>query len=119
MKANELRIGNQVYVNNSVHTLTATDILTISQHELFGLEISSSNPIKLTEDMLLKSGFKFEYEKVADRVYSKGEFVLYWNRQNGYSFFYHDKLLSKGFFYWHQLQNLYFDITGNNLFLSA
>jgi hypothetical protein len=119
MKANELRIGNQIYINNAVHTLTATDILTISQHELFGMDLSYCNPIKLTEDMLFRSGFKFDYEKVAGRVYSSNEFILYWDKQNGYSFFYHDKQLSKGFFYWHQLQNLYFDITGNSLILSV
>jgi hypothetical protein len=117
MKASELRIGNQVYINGVVHKVTGADLFFISQNETFGVDTSSCNPIKLTEEMLLKSGFKFEYEKVLDRVYSDGNFVLYWNRQQGYRLFYHDKFLSIGIFYWHQLQNLYMDITGKSIFL--
>ncbi len=110
MKASELRIGNQVYVNGAVRKVTGADLFFISQNETFGVDTSSCNPVKLTEEMLLKSGFKFEYEKVLDRVYSDGDFMLNWNKQQGYRLFYHDKLLSIGIFYWHQLQNLFPDL---------
>ncbi len=118
MKASELRIGNQVYVNGAMHKVTGADIFYMSQNEFFGSDKFSCDPVKLTEDMLFKLGFKFEYEKMLDRVYSNGDFVLYWNKQNGYRFFYFDKFLSIGFFYLHQLQNLYMDITGKSLSLS-
>ena len=117
MKANELRIGNQIYVNSVLHQVTAVDILTIAQNELFGIEMPYCNPVKLTEELLLKSGFRFMYEKVSDRVYSNEDFMLYWNRQSGYHLFYHDKLLSRGIAYWHQLQNLYQEVTGQLLSL--
>ena len=117
MKSSELRIGNQIYINGVVHNMTGADIFFMSQNEIFGIDISSYNPIKLTEEMLFKLGFGFEYEKVLDRVYSSGDFLLYWNKQNGYRLFYHDKFLSIGIFYLHQLQNLYFDVTGKHIFL--
>ncbi len=117
MKVNELRIGNQIYVNNIVHKVTGADIFYISQNEIFGMENASCNPVKLTEGILLKLDFKFEYEKVQDRVYSNGDFILYWNKQNGYRL-YQDKFLSIGIFYLHQLQNLYMDITGKYISLS-
>jgi len=117
MKASELRIGNQIYVNGAMHKVTGADIFYMSQNEVFGAENSSCNPVKLTEEMLLKMGFKFEYEKMLDRVYSNGDFVLYWNKQSGYRLFYHDKFLSIGIFYIHQLQNLYMDITGKYISL--
>ena len=117
MKANELRIGNQIYINGVVHKITGADIFFISQNEIFEMDNSSCDPIKLTEEMLFKSGFKFDYEKALDRVYSEGDFKLYWNKQNGYRLFYHDKTLSRSIFYWHQLQNIYFDITSKDIFL--
>jgi hypothetical protein len=104
-------------MNGTVHKVTGADIFFISQNEAFGMDTSSCNPIKLTEEMLLKLGFKFEYEKTPDRVYSNGNVVLYWNKQNGYHLFYHDKFLSIGFFYLHQLQNLYMDISGKYISL--
>jgi hypothetical protein len=118
MKASELRIGNQIYINGVLHKITGADIFFISQNETFEVDVSSHNPVKLTEEMLVKLGFKFEYEKVLDRVYSSGDFVLYWNKQYGYRLFYHDKFLSIGIFYLHQLQNLYLDVTGKYIFLS-
>ena len=64
MKINELRIGNQIYINSVVHAITAIDIVTLSQYQLFGIELQYSNPIKLTEELLFKLGFKFEFEKI-------------------------------------------------------
>ncbi|HOI26352.1 MAG TPA: hypothetical protein PLN63_00690 [Paludibacteraceae bacterium] len=117
MKTNELRIGNQILVNGRMHEVSASDIFTLAQNESLGVEIASCTPVKITEDMLFRLGFKFEYEKVQDRVYVNEDINLYWNKQAGYSLLYLDKQIGKPFHYLHQLQNLCFDLTAKPLLL--
>lgn len=115
MKAKELRIGNKVYVNGRECVLSASDIQMIAECEKFGIEVPSCNAIKLTEEMLANCGFKFEYEKGQDRVYCKNDISIYWNRTDGYSLYVEKKQVGKSFYSMHQLQNLYLDLTGNDL----
>lgn len=115
MKANELRIKNKIYINGREKELTAADIQTLSQFEVFGMEISNCNAIKITEEMLTSYGFSFVYEKEQDRIYSKGDISILWNRTGGCCLYVDKKCVGKPFFAFHQLQNLYFDLTGTNL----
>ncbi|MCB9017474.1 MAG: hypothetical protein M0P12_08700 [Paludibacteraceae bacterium] len=117
MKSKELRIGNQILVNGRIHEVSASDIFTFSQNETFGTEMPSCMPMKITEDLLFRLGFKFEFEKMQDRVYFNDDIYLYWNKQAGYSLLHLDKQIGRPFFYLHQLQNLYFDLTDKILIL--
>jgi hypothetical protein len=109
MKVNELRIGNKFYLPNG-------EIGTISYHEIrlliVAMEKPNYNPIPLTEEWLLKFGAK---ELNAKRGILK-EFVLKTVRiemSNSGNFYYkNSKLILESV---HQLQNLYFALTGKEL----
>lgn len=119
MKVSELRIGN--YVNRLGYPEQIKSI-TISEGKRGYVAVQSSGvithnqiePIPLTEEWLLKLGF----EKLENKFYSKGRFS------------YHKKYGWKIFENWvngwvgvqkveyvHQLQNLYFAISGEELIL--
>ncbi len=109
MKANELRIGNKFYLPNG-------EIGTISYHEIrlliVAMEKPNYNPIPLTEEWLLKFGAK---ELNAKRDVLK-EFVLKTVRiemSNSGNFYYKNSILILESV--HQLQNLYFALTGKEL----
>lgn len=142
MKSNELRIGNLVYGINrrsDVH-LPNTLPLKVLQIELFNCEVLpfDKNPatekeyfklsnadltgIPLTEDWLLRFGC------LKQRISSTKK--NYWNQKLDFSidveftllqdnplFFYliHNQLRRKPIQYVHQLQNLYFALTGSEL----
>ena len=112
IKANELRIGNLILKNGKLHY---TNYMTI--RDVFGLSVTDKvkfEPITLTEEWLLKFGF----EKRND-----GDFNLL-------KFSEVDIVIDKDFDCWkcdgiyfsvnalqyvHQLQNLYFALTGEEL----
>jgi hypothetical protein len=125
MKATELRIGNLLmYSNNS-------EIWTVSGIHEFGIdcfdeieetymEYENFEPIPLTEEWLLKLGFVsqplddkrfIEFKKgLTSVVYKDDKIILVYVgiqrvNHNNFQFF-------------HQLQNLYFALTGEQLVLS-
>ena len=110
MKANELRIGNLVGFPSGVKY--KVDML-YSNYE--GLDYWQ--PIPLTEEWL----FKFGFEKLTDK--SRGFNSNSYTYTKGISFIVHlnDKLLSVNFWqgnekkYVHELQNLFFALTGEEL----
>lgn len=103
IQANELRIGN--LVKNKYGDIGQVDIVwlrLVTEGEIF-------EPIPLTEEILLKCGF----EKKVN--YVKGMTI-----QDGIAFFDdnefgHDKEDEIECKYLHQLQNLYFALTGQEL----
>ena len=124
MKAKELRIGN--YLLNAKND----DYFEV---ELNDLEIivtgkSKSRPIPLTEDWLLKFGFKksivkepwFEKNKIEVFKYSKGNFFLLGGNHTAYGIGLHDiwQGMEINIQYVHQLQNLYFALTNEELTLT-
>ena len=108
MKANELRIGNIVYANN-VGTHPSNSYL--ESHTIAdGKDIENAMwyfPILLTEEWLLKFGFKRKHFECDLRQWWYNGFYV--SDLNG---LYARNVLLK---YVHQLQNLYFALTGEEL----
>jgi len=130
MKSTELRIGNYIQVNNgsnytgigTVATMSNTgeenDVAYYDDNGLYEYtDLRLFEPIPLTEDWLLKFGFEREktdnymYKIIEDEtrfaVYLNGDFML------GYSYEWGGK--DKCLKHVHQLQNLYFALTGEEL----
>ena len=124
IKANELRIGNKLNFLGDV--VTFKNITEIREDGIFWIKtfepkIESKNfhfkPIEITEDWLLIFGFKkrknrhlFHWEnKIVISEY-KDEFENFFYPKTGY-----DIRFSNEIKYVHQLQNLYFALTGAEL----
>ena len=109
MKANELRIGNLLQgYSGQLFEITIDDLMIIENGD------SKAKPIPLTEEWLLKFGFEFGI-KLQDFARGKYQFVqlknkiLYGEFSEEGIFYYNTKTKIK---YVHQLQNLYFALTG-------
>ena len=125
MKANELRIGNKVYwgVNIvsivGIHTQTYPNsdnkrpitiyIDPVGNMHYYPIEENNITPIPLTEEWLLKFGF----EKDSDGylIYMKSRIFIEFTTRGHYEISEYDTEIK----YVHQLQNLYFALTGNEL----
>lgn len=106
MTANELRIGNLVYYDD--------DVIEVEAYQLYILT-DYFEPIPLTEEWLLRFGFN----TISDRIFFYGNF--------GYEFGITNRAVLKNekhfvlfpkIKYVHQLQNLYFALTGEELTLN-
>jgi hypothetical protein len=108
IETKELRIGNWVELENHVCALNKTTFKAI----LFG-NYKSLNPVPITEEWLLKLGFKFNnfnedyyFENFSFRLHlwkNENEFVYYWKGGNIF------------IQYVHQLQNLFYCLTGQEI----
>jgi len=112
MKANELRIGNKFILPNG-------EIGTISYHEIRLMSISldpiNYKPIPLTEEWLLRFCFKkVRYEKYAHEKLDKLKAYPHVIK-DGYGFYIQGAYTLPNIKYVHQLQNLYFALTGEEL----
>ena len=114
MKANELRIGNYYKVGNVVAKVDWETIYELTKQSLNTIHF---HPIPLTEEILLKCGFE---NKIEDESTS---FFKYINPLNGFttievclsdSCVWLD-LMQINIKHLHQLQNLYFALTGEEL----
>ena len=135
MKANELRVGNLVYpfINSAeVGEEEVIEILEIGEHckvkwedDIMYRYIEDLSPIPLTEEILLKCGFEKLKGKKNENTFMNADLnfgnpVLKLNdytrlcTNGGYEYLFLDgfRLPCK---YLHQLQNLYFALTGNEL----
>ena len=126
MKANELRIGNLVSYHEKisiVHGITDPDygngIHIHYERTCIGCEEELIDPIQLTEEWLYSLGF-VDYKCKDDVEAYISDIFIYVNNcqirllECGENTF----LLNedrKGLLYVHQLQNLYFALTGNEL----
>lgn len=111
IQANEIRIGNRFFLKDN----TITQIIVDSFQSAFllgkrGLE--ALNPIPLTEEILLNFGFIAE---LPIGWYGLNEFKLYYTsvKNDYYEYYFEDgNIIIK---YVHQLQNLYFALTQQEL----
>ena len=110
MKANELRIGNLVYLwHNALEYSEFEANYTAIRQIHQGIE--AYTPIPLTEEWLLKFGF----EKDCD-IYTLGVYTMYSDDNNDLYFcFFMYGDWEKKIEHVHQLQNLYFALTGEEL----
>lgn len=108
IQANELRIGNWVYQNqrNDFVRIDGGDIWNIQSNIITEKDIK---PIPLTPEILEKAGFK-ESLISKDYIY-KGFMMLH--KTEGYMCSPFDFM--KKVTYVHELQNLYFALTGEEL----
>jgi len=117
MKATELRIGN--YIDYETEREIVTMQITYEYIRLIHNGNKNFKPIELTEDWLLKFGFKyslrlddFMFKDQNDvfeiQPYKKGFLNLV---------IWHDNEILQEIKYVHQLQNLYFALTGEELSL--
>jgi hypothetical protein len=113
----ELRIGNLLDVDGKFWAVG--DIVT-NPFELFFIENNDYNhslnakPIPLTEEWLLKFGFKYNEDSQENEVYKNG-IILLLLRRNPIRFTLLTTVFSIKLQYVHQLQNLYFALTGEEL----
>jgi hypothetical protein len=111
MKVEELRIGNLVYGFKTVWCIDNTDFSSD--------QISTYDPIPVTEEWLVKLGFhKQPKEILGNKYFLLGFFI---EIKDGIGIIYKE---GKGLFnfieivhikYIHQLQNIYFALTGKEL----
>lgn len=112
MNASELRIGNLLYSDNVVVTIDGRSIFDFWS---YGKEYK---PILLTEELLFRLGFEYErntiggFERWQTKT-SKGRTIKILDKKFSWGYDqYSDYIL-----YVHQLQNLYFALTGEELYL--
>jgi len=117
MKASELRIGNYVYFHGDVEEINMVDgDGLIGREEQPSCPIKEFEPIPLTEEWLLKFGFE-------ERMFGWWSSVLFLRTANRNGYFYDwqktNENAGTNIEYVHQLQNLYFALTGKELILNA
>ena len=119
MKANELRVGNLFSWCSTGEIGVVEDISTSTNgyHNINNINIKDCSPIKLTEEWLLKLGFKKSFEiwnkYTLDRYNSISEYEeLSFSYLNFLGFVKKIKCV-------HELQNLYFALTGEELIINT
>lgn len=124
--AKDLRIGNKILRNGKVETVNiindareeyyndfligTTDGLSYSQNEF--------NSIPLTHEILMKCGFKKVYKSEYTFVFdceTNSKFGSRWNLVNRQFSISYENIPFYNIKYVHQLQNLYFVLTGEEL----
>ena len=112
INAKELRIGNllQCAGSDNYFEVTADDLQFIDSGS------SKAKPIPLTEDWLLKFGF--QQKCVSQTPYCLNGFSIYPNDNNKHCILYYKSVEIIELKSVHQLQNLYFGLTGTELELN-
>jgi hypothetical protein len=110
MKANEVRLGNLVNYCNSERVLDAELFLQLLKYT------TPFEPIPLTEEWLLKFGFDF-YQNIGSRKFMNfGNLIIETNAHKDIPVYYTEQReLICIIKYVHQLQNLYFALTSEDL----
>ena len=114
MEAKELRIGNYVDWNGEkaiISQLLEKDVCFKCGEDCLYEDI---NPIPLTEDWLINFGFDYRFTKGKFNILTKGRLGY----ENGRTYFNSWAILEKQPDYVHELQNLYYAITKEELILN-
>lgn len=126
MEAKDLRIGNILAfnetINGVVYDLGEKNIGIILTNNIYRDNKEQFKPIELTEDWLLKLGFEIDHKIKGSyhykffryhtqRPYSDDDFLLVTEQY----YLERELIVSGGLNYVHQLQNLFFALTGEEL----
>ena len=112
MKGNELRIGNYVYFKNGLDTVVGTEMDYIMSNHTRRWEKKNIKPIPITKEWLLKFGFTQIYNCTYE-IEIDGHVIEFDLRFRKMSVYFGDILLQLK--YVHELQNLYFALTSEEL----
>ena len=113
LSAKELRIGNLVLTKKDLNKEYVITKLSGAIIDYIECESILSKPIPLTEEWLLKFGFKKD-NNLYTKDFCGGLYSLQLNLDyNGTHFTYYDGYVVLDFI--HKLQNLYFALTGEEL----
>ena len=118
MKAIELRIGNSIIYNGGlpedVDEITIVEIADIVWLQQNNYEFNKYHkPIPLTEEWLLRFGFE-RNDNYKIKEFVRGDMIIYtYNKVN--KEVYYGICVEVKIKYIHQLQNLYFALTGREL----
>jgi hypothetical protein len=119
MKANELRIGNIISEFGIPKTVTPNRILRLYQIELAGKIAIDCTPIPLTPEILVKAGFVktcgFWNKTIPGQSGVKELSIMLENKTLTITDVHDDMVNIKLPELVHQLQNLYFALTGEEL----
>ena len=113
MKANELRIGNWISLNGNSTQVDVIDYKQVIATDFGLVELKFIQPIPLTEEWLLKLGAQLD-EEDDSFVFTDSGFYVSVNENSEALFFFKNEELCE-FNYVHQLQNLYFALTNEEL----
>jgi hypothetical protein len=116
---NELRIGNLVLDNFDRSNPRKLTVITLEDFVAISNRCKDYTPIPLTEEWLVKCGFvdvnngyrATGSEVVYEKKDSEGLKVELWEGSNGWTIPYYPNVFTSV----HQLQNLYFALTGEEL----
>lgn len=117
IKANELRIGNWVILSEDstkfiIEEISKTGLVVQNSQETAWIEIEEFEPIPLTEEILLKCGFEHSIAGLFGNNYMLNSVSIQLKTLGAYILVCYPKCEIK---YLHQLQNLYFALTGQEL----
>jgi hypothetical protein len=125
IKANELRVGNLLLVHGTA--LAALEILEDGvcyffqpgTHVRTVIEFEDAEPIPLTSEWLQRLGFEDDNHITVYDVSRRQPFLFsICSTDKGFELFGGEGPIGKAFNYLHQLQNLYFALTGEELTFS-
>lgn len=113
MKASELRIGNLIY------SITG-EIIPVAAHTLFDFYSYDYKPIPLTEEWLIKAEFE---GSIQEGFMKDGFFIAYLTTEDNFEFEFRlpasDGWIIIPVKYVHKLQNLWFELKGEELTIKA
>jgi hypothetical protein len=126
MKANELRIGNAILIYNSFEYVNRIVIGESGKTEIINRKpIQDIKPIPLTE-LLLESNGIFDDGMRRFIIPNCKYFIIEWEHLNSCKYvlgvkgeYGNDEVISEPFTNVHELQNLYFALTGEELTLKG
>lgn len=113
MQSKDLRIGNLILINEKVYGCVSGTIQEIAYEELSPKKINEWKPIVLNDNWLNNLGFvkekntKWHTKNIISISLSTNSFIIYGNSGR--------KIVRAGIKYVHDLQNLYFALTGEEL----
>ena len=107
----ELRIGNIIYLNGKKTIVSSDEIAFLEKCQLFGINCDAT-PVKVTEETLKGYGFTFDFENMSNKVYAKDGIKIQTSPTEGVFLYAGGNRIGKSFHYLHQLQNLWFCLSG-------